>query len=107
MKKLFFLLAFGLFFINYSNAQSSGSEQAKVTITKNENVKPSCKEKATCKDKVSCKDKTSCKGKANCKDKASCKGKNEETTTSDTSKSSCADKKPSCAEKKASCKSKS
>ena len=117
MKKLVFTLAFGLFFVSFTHAQTAKVETAEtkqlVEVVSSSKVKIACepgctkaccadktakseyKDKAACKDKAaSCKgkDASECKGKtADLKAKASCDGKRP---------SSCDDKRPSCDSKK-------
>ncbi len=81
MKKIILTLAFGLFFIAFSNAQSTESkteysvEKSKTTTTASPSCHAKAGSKASCagKSKACCagKSKTSCSGKA----KASCSGK--------------------------------
>jgi len=123
MKKLVLLFAFGLFFINFSNAQSSETAQETVTVVKDrKELKPACKGhkntdckgksdckgQASCKGKNGCKDKAECKGRKNCSEKTTCKGKKDckgkktaacKDAQNDASSNSCMDKPKSCASK--------
>lgn len=84
MKKLILTLAFGLFFVAFSNAQTTTEtkKDTKATYSVQKEKTTATATTKSCagkKAKGCCAGKKSCKGKANksCagKDKASCKGK--------------------------------
>ena len=92
MKKILFTLALGLFFVTFTNAQSTLSETAEASakvIVEKKACKPDC-------TKNCCADKTD--AKATKKDGKSCNDK--------TTKKSCGTKAKGCADKKrpSSCK---
>ena len=113
MKKLVFTLAFGLFFVAFTNAQNAQSEknveaEQIVEVTSTSNEKAACEPDCT---KPCCADKKEVKAASNSKKETSCDSKSKKaadckTTSTKAAKASCADKKASCSSKRPSCGSK-
>ena len=101
MKKLVFTLALGIFFVTFSNAQSSdlkaSEEKQAVELKASSDEKVACEPGCT---KECCTDKKATKEE--CKEGDAKK----KVTKASLRPSSCATKKTSCADKKTSCKEK-
>lgn len=104
MKKLVFTLAIAVFFVTFSNAQSTDEKAAEakqsVELTSVSKEKVACAPGCT---KECCADKKECTDK---KEKAACADKKSTSKKASLRPSSCADKKTSCKDKKTSCKDK-
>ena len=96
MKKLVFTLAIAVFFVTFSNAQSTDEKAA--------DAKQSVELTSVSKEKVACE--PGCTKECCADKKAECTDKKATSKKASLRPSSCADKKTSCKGKKTSCKDK-